>query len=105
MNQLVVYKGRTNIVPVSLGYDVSNDTIVSEIRVEKNRESELIATWSISFLNDGTDGELILTLDDSETEDVVRTIGYMDIKRISNGEPLNVLDDVIEVLIKEPITA
>jgi len=105
VNQLVVYKGRTNIVPVSLGYDVSNDTIVSEIRVEKSRESELIATWAVSFLNDGTDGELIFTLDNSVTENIVRTIGYMDIKRVSNDEPLNVLDDVIEVLIKDPITA
>lgn len=34
-----------------------------------------------------------------------RIVGYMDIKRVSNGEPLNVLDEPIEVLIKTPITA
>ena len=105
MNQITVFKGRTNVVPVSLGYDVSNDILTSEIRFGKDRDSELIATWNVSFATDGVDGELILTLDDSTTSAIVRSVGYMDIKRMSNGEPLNVLDDVIEVLFKETVTA
>lgn len=105
MNQIVIFKNRTNVIPVSLGFDVSGDTFTSEIRASKDQESELIATWEVSFLNDGVDGELILTLDDSETVNIIRTKGYMDIKRITNGEPLAVFDDPIEVLFKSSITA
>lgn len=104
MSQLIVYKGRTNIVPVSLGFDVSNDTITSQIRAEKNFESELIATWTVSFLTDGEDGELILTLDNSITALIEATAGYMDLKRVSGGEPLHVFDDPLEVLFKNTIT-
>lgn len=104
MEPLVVYKGRTARVPVSLGFDVSDDTITSEIRVDKNFESELIATWDVEFLTDGTDGELILTLDDSVTAVIEKATGYMDLKRVSNGEPLPVFDDPLEVLFKNTIT-
>lgn len=105
MNQIFVYKGRTSKISVGLGYDVSTDTLESEIRVDKDRESELIATWSITFLTDGIDGELIFTLDDSVTDDVDKSQGFMDLKRITGGEPVNVWDEPIEVLFREPVTA
>lgn len=103
--QIVVKKGRTVTVPVGLGFDVSNDTFSSEIREEPNRESQHIATWTITFLTDGTDGELILTLDDSVTGEIVQSKGYMDLKRITAGEPVDVFDDIVEVLFKETVTA
>jgi hypothetical protein len=103
--QLVIHKGRTIVVPVSLGYDVSQDTFASEIRDEKDSTSELLATWVVSFATDGTDGELLLTLDDAATALVTKTTGWMDLKRISAGEPLNVFDEPLEVLFKETITA
>lgn len=102
--QVVVCKGRTVVIPVSLGYDVSQDEFVSEIRAEKNSSSELLATWTVSFLTDGTDGELLLTLDDSVTQTIEKPIGYMDIKRITGGEPVSVFDDVLQVLIKDTVT-
>lgn len=105
MQQLKIYRGRTAVVPVSLGYDASSETFTSELRAEKDRNSTLLATWVVSFATDGVDGELVLTLDDTTTNNIVKNVGYMDIKRISNGEPLNVLDEPIEVLIKTPITA
>lgn len=104
MKQIIVHKGRTVILPVSLGYDVSADTITSEIRVDKDRESDLIASWTVTFLTDGIDGELILTLDDSVTSEIENSTGYMDLKRVTAGEPLNVFDDPLEVLFKETIT-
>lgn len=104
MNKLVVHKGRTNVVPVSLGYDVSSDTITSEIRTHKAPDADLIATWSVTFLTDGTDGELLLTLDDSVTEDIDETNGYMDIKRVTSGEPLPVFDSPIEVVFETVVT-
>lgn len=105
MDQIVVHKGRTVIVPVSLGFDVSNDVITSEIRTDKDAESDLIATWDVTYLTDGIDGELILTLDDSVTAAIEKSSGYMDLKRMSGGEPVNVFDDPLEVLFKETITA
>lgn len=105
MKQLRVYKGRTVIIPVSLGFDVSEDVFTSEIRVGKTKDSELIATWEVSFLTDGKDGELILTLDDSVTSTIIKSVGWMDIKRVTGGEPVSIFDEPLEVLLKDSITA
>lgn len=105
MNQLTVYTDRTAIVPVSLGMDVSGDTITSQIRVGKDFRSDLIAEWDVAFLTDGTDGELILTLDDSVTATITNDLGYMDLKRITGGEPVPVFDKPLEVLFKNSVTA
>lgn len=104
MQPVRVHKGRTVVVPVSLGYDISDDIITSDIRVEKNLEAELIASWSVSFETDGTNGELILTLDDSVTSEIEQSVGYMDLKRMSGGQPLNVFDEPLEVSFVNSIT-
>jgi len=103
-NQLPVWIGRTNVVPLSLGFDVEGDELHSEIRTESG---DLIATWQILYENDanpGQDGELILVLDDSVTSLITAQTGLMDMKRISNGEPLVVWDTPIEVVFKKPVT-
>lgn len=105
MKQVIVHRGRTVVVPVSLGFDVSADTFTSEIREEKDRESDLIATWDISFLTDGTDGEIVLTLDDAVTAPITKGTGWMDIKRVTGGEPVSVFDEPLEVLFKDTVTA
>lgn len=105
MKQLTVHKGRTNVVQVSVGFDVSQDVITSEIREEQDSESTLIAAWQIVFLTDGTDGELILTLDNAITSVIEKSKGYMDMKRVTAGEPTNVFDEPIEVLFKTVVTA
>lgn len=105
MKQLTVHKGRTNVVQVSVGFDVSQDVITSEIREEQDSESTLIAAWQIVFLTDGTDGELILTLDNAITSAIEKSKGYMDMKRVTAGEPTNVFDEPIEVLFKTVVTA
>lgn len=102
--ELIVYKNRTNIVPVNLGYDVSADTFTSEIREDKNSTSPLIATWTVSFDTNGIDGKLVLTLDDSDLTSITQKFGYMDIKRVSGGEPLPVFADPIKVLFKDVVT-
>ena len=104
MKQVVVHKGRTVILPISLGYDVSADTITSEIREGKDHESDLIATWVVSFATDGTDGQIILTLDDDVTRAITNSVGYMDLKRVTGGEPVSVFDDILEVLFKSTVT-
>ena len=100
-----VYKGRTNVITINLGYDVSADELTSEIRTELDQFSTLIATWDVEFINDGIDGMLRLTLDDSVTSEIVYSKGYMDLKRVSAGEPLPVFSDPLPVVFKETITA
>jgi hypothetical protein len=101
---LEIYKNRTNIVKISLGVDISADTFVSEIRAEKSMEATLIASFTPSFLTDGTDGELVLTVDNSALTAVTVKYGYMDIKRVSNGEPLQAIAPV-KVVFKDAVTA
>ena len=103
-NNIVITRGRTVTLSVSLPYDISNDTFVSQIRTGRGVSSPLIATWSIEFNTDGKDGKLIFTLDDSITSEITHLSGYMDIKRISDGEPTNVFDSAIPVAFKEPVT-
>lgn len=103
-NQVIVHKGRTNTVTVSMGVSVLGDTITSEIRTEPDVEAPLIATWIVTFVTDGSDGELILKLDDTVTAGIVVDTGYMDLKRISNGEPIPVFDRPLEVVFRGTVT-
>lgn len=100
-NVVVVHKGRTNILNVALGIDVSLDTITSEIR---SASGALIATWTVTFDGDGTNGDIKLTLDNSVTSAITYATGLMDIKRVTNGEPLPVFDRPLEVEFRETIT-
>jgi hypothetical protein len=104
-SQIFVYKNRTNIITVSLGMNVQNDTFSSQIRTEKNSTSTLLATWTVSFVTDGTDGMLKLTLDNSQLTSITRANGFMDIKRTTSGEPVPVFDDPIEVIFREVVTS
>jgi len=103
-NQITVYKNRTNVKQVDLGFDVSGDVITSEIRAGKSVDSDLIATWTVEFVNDGTDGLLTLTIDDSDLTDVTVHRGYMDMKRVSAGEPIGVFTQPIKVRFKDVVT-
>lgn len=99
-----VKKGRTKTVKVSLGRDVSTSVFSSDIRVDRDKESALIASWEIVFDTDGTDGELVFTLDDSVTSEVEVNQGYMDIKEVKDGEPTNANYEPLEVQFVNVIT-
>ncbi len=103
-NQVIVHKGRTNTIQVNVGIDVSTDTLTSQIRTEPDQDSPLIAEWDVAFDTDGTDGVLILTLDDSVTEDIAEVSGYMDLKRVTGGEPVPVFDTPLEVVFRGTVT-
>jgi len=103
-NIITVPKGRTKTVKVSLGRDVSTSEFSSDIREDRNKESGLIASWVIGFETDGTDGELIFTLDDLVTAEVDVTSGYMDIKEVKDGEPTNANYEPLEVQFVNVIT-
>lgn len=103
-SNVVVYKNRTNIITIGLGIDVSADVITSQIRSEPRVTAPLLATWVVTFDTDGTDGELILTLDNSVVANIVANNGYMDLKRVSGGEPIPVFDRPLEVTFRGSIT-
>lgn len=103
-NKVIVHKGRTNTLQIFLGIDVSDDEIISEIRSEAKVDSPLIATWVVDFLTDGTDGKLVLTLDDFDTSQIAVNSGYMDLLRMSGGEPLHIFDRPLEVSFRGTVT-
>jgi hypothetical protein len=103
-NKVIVHKDRTNVIQINMGIDVSDDTITSEIRSEPSVDSPLLAIWTVDFLTDGTDGKLVLTLDNSITQDISASSGYMDLKRVVSGEPMVVFDRPLEVDFRGVVT-
>lgn len=104
-NKVIVHKGRTNVITVDLGIDVSLDVITSEIRSEPNTDSVLLATWVVTKISGGTTGLLSLRIDDNESRQIAADSGYMDIKRVTGGEPVPVFDRPLEVSFRGTVTA
>jgi len=104
-NKVIVHKGRTNVVRVNLGIDVSADVIFSEVRSEPDQDSVLLMSWQVDFETDGTDGMLILTVDNTITAQIEPSNGWMDLKRVSGGEPISVFDKPLEVSFRGTVTA
>lgn len=102
--KVVVYKARTNTIIVKLGMDVSADAFTSEIRSEPDFDSTLIATWIVSFVGTGSDGQLKLVLDDAITKEIKANSGYMDLKRVIGGEPVAVFERPLEVTFQGTVT-
>ena len=103
-DKVVIHKGRTNTFRVNLGMNVSADTFTSEIRTEPMVEAPLIAEWNVRFVTDGSDGKLILTLDNTITKQIKTTSGYMDFKRITGSEPVPIFDKPLEVEFRGTVT-
>lgn len=103
MKQVTVEKGRVTTLYVALGTDVSGEEITSEIRLNDDHNSLLIGTWDVNFVSDGTDGELVLTFDDSDRV-VTQFKGYMDIKRDNGSGPTSAFDGSLEVIFEPTVT-
>ena len=104
MEPIVVHKGRTVVVQVTLPCDVSLDTITSQIRKGRSPQSALIATWVVTKRTDGVDGKLLLTLDNSITSTITDRVGYMDLKRVSGDEPFAVFETPLQVRFEDFVT-
>lgn len=102
---LIIHKNRTNIVQLSLGMDVSSDTFTSDIKAVVSPTATPLVSFTIAFATDGTDGELVLRIDDSALANVTAKFGYMDLKRLSNGEPLSVFLEPLKVEFQGVVTA
>ena len=103
-SKVIVHKGRTNIIRVSLGMDVSADVFTSQIRSEPDQGAPLLATWDVSFETDGTDGMLVLVLDNLYTTQIHANSGFMDLKRVTGSEPVSVFDEPLEVSFRGTVT-
>jgi hypothetical protein len=104
-NEVIVRKGRYNVVSVDLGIDVSAETLTSQIRSEPHQDAPLIAEWDVAFETDGTDGHLILTMTTEITSQIKATSGFMDIKRLANIESLPGFDTPLAVTFQGTVTA
>lgn len=102
-NVVVVHKGRTVKLSVNLGFD-SSDTFTSEIRALPDRASTLIATWTVTNVQTAP-ASFDLVLDDALTAAITAKSGYMDLKRISGGQPIDVFDRPLEVEFRGTVTA
>ena len=102
--ELIIHRNRTNVVPLGLGFDVSGDTITSQIRLNPGDTGDPLCEWTVTFATDGTNGELILTLTSEDLNEVTANYGYMDLKRVSGGEPLSVFLEPLKVAFKGVVT-
>jgi hypothetical protein len=103
-NELVVHLDRTNLYTCNLGIDITGETITSEIRTQPETDATLVATFAVAVV-DAPTGEITLTLDNSVTAGITVRSGYMDLKRVSGGEPLPVFDRPLEVRFSGSVTA
>lgn len=102
--ELIVHRNRTNRVPLSLGYSVAGDTITSQIRTEPGATGAPLATWAVTFVTDGSDGEIVLTLLAAQVSAIAENYGYMDLKRVSGGQPLSVFLEPLRVHFQGVVT-
>lgn len=104
VNPVKVTRGRTTVVQVVLGYDVTEDTYSSEIRVQRDSSSPLIATWVVTK-HPTRKKVLLLTIDNAVSAPIAHQHGWMDIKRVTGGEPVNVFENPISVIFVDAPTA
>jgi len=102
--KVIIHKGRTCSFLVNLGMDITGETFTSEIRSEPDQDSALLGEFDIT-IDDATLGLMTLTIDDLYTGQIEVDSGYMDLKRVSAGEPLPVFDRPLEVEIRGTVTA
>jgi len=107
-NTLTVHKNRANTVQVSLNQDLSDPDLEvgAEIRTNPSVDAELIVTWDVSYFTDGTDGKLVLRLDEATSAAITHSSGYMDIKiEVEGVDQGPVFDKPIEVSFIGSVTA
>ena len=102
-NKVIVHKGRTCVLGVDLGINITGDSVTSQIRAEPNVSSTLLAEWDV-IVDVAATGKLTLVLDDTETASVNVTTGYMDIKRVVGSDAVPVFDEPLEVTFRGVVT-
>lgn len=93
-HQVEVPRGKTVVVSVSLGFDLSKMTFASRILSSTRATATILTFWDVALTTNGKDGELVLTLPGSRTSGITQEVGYMDLIRTSGGTPLYVFRDL-----------
>ena len=104
MSAIKVYRGRDAVLPIDTGIDLSGDAVTSQIRTKPNQEGALLATWTVNFETDGSDGKLILSMSDTVTAQISADGGWMDLKRVGGGSTLPIFDEPVPVIIIGSVT-
>lgn len=99
---MVVHKGRVNTKTLKLNMDTTGETIKSEIRERPDIASPLIATWTVTEVDEAT-GEYNLFLDDSDSL-ITQATGFMDVIRISGGQPIPCFNRVLAIEFEGSVT-
>lgn len=99
MQKIEVERGKTIILMVSLGFNVSESEFLCQMRQSESPESSLLATWAISFDTDGKDGELLATLDNSISSSIAMSTAWLFLDKVSESPPLPVFPEPLEVMI------
>lgn len=92
MQKIEVPRGRTVVLDISLGFNVSGSEFLSQIRASKDPAAAVIATWDVSFETDGTNGNLVATMDDSVTSAIVENTGWMTLVKVNGSKHVPVFD-------------
>lgn len=99
MKPVEVERGKTIVLAISVGFNVSSFEFLCEMRQNQSPESTIIATWDVSFETDGKNGELVALLDNSITAALVPNIAWLFLYRVSGSTHLPVFDEPLEVVI------
>lgn len=101
--QLTLEKGRTNVLPVTLGVAVpeAGSALKAEIRTGPSEQATLVATWSIQVV-DAAAGEIVLTLTPAWADALTADTVYTDVIIIAGDRTLM---PVLECTVIEGVTA
>lgn len=103
MQKVEVERGKTVVVGISIGFNVSLFEFLCEMRESEDPASAIITTWDMSFETDGKDGELLASLDDSITSVLVLGAAWLHLYRVSGSTHLPVFGEPVEVIILDPV--
>ena len=84
---------------MNFGFDVSADTISSQVREQADHTSPLIFEWEVDTSEAGT-GYITLSYDDTDRDNdqiAANDRGIMDIRRLSGGSAIKAHQGVIIV--------
>lgn len=103
-NDIVVHRGRVKTIQIETNEDLLLYDVFSDIRVGTSKDTDLIASWTVSKLTDGSDGLLVLSLSSSITEDITQNYGYMDLKKVYDGKSYSIFKYPLKVMFYNIVT-
>lgn len=101
---VIVHKHRVNELTINLGFNITGDTITSEIRSQPSQDGPLVATWTVTIIN-ATTGEIKLAMNAAVSGGINVETGWMDLKWVHSGSAKAIFESPLEVSIRDTVTA